>query len=141
MPTTDINDSNNNNTNGNKIPELDNDIVTNISKLQINVRISMIIVYHILYDDNNQNDIFKGIFEELLNVLITKYSIISNPIDENLADNSEKEGIDNAQEDKNEQNNLLNPMKKDQLETKIGDESKSNEEEKPRDEPKLVENS
>ncbi|CDU19727.1 uncharacterized protein PY17X_1310600 [Plasmodium yoelii] len=139
IPTSDINDSNNNNTNGNKIPELDNDIVINLSKLQINVRISMIVVYHILYDDNNQNDIFKGIFEELLNVLLTKYAIISNPVDENEANNPGKESIDNAQEDKNEQNDLLNPKEKEQLETKSSNESKSNEEEKPQDEPKPVE--
>ncbi|SCM11845.1 protein transport protein SEC7, putative [Plasmodium chabaudi adami] len=141
IPTDDINDSNNDNANENKIPELDNDIVANISKLQINVRISMIIVYHILYDDNNQNDVFNDIFEELLNVLLTKYAIISNPLDENEADHHEKEAIDDAQEDKNEQNDLLNTKEKEQPETKNDGELKTNEEEKPQEESKPVENS
>ncbi|SBT78505.1 protein transport protein SEC7, putative [Plasmodium ovale] len=54
--------------------EMDRDIFKSISKLQVNVRISMVLVFHVLYADNNQNDQFKNVFEELLNVLLTKYS-------------------------------------------------------------------
>ncbi|KAI4836843.1 Sec7 domain-containing protein ARFGEF [Plasmodium brasilianum] len=57
----------------NNLPNDDNEIFKSISKLQVNVRISIVIVYYILYSDNSQNDQFKNIFEELLNVLLTKY--------------------------------------------------------------------
>ncbi|CRH01497.1 protein transport protein SEC7, putative [Plasmodium relictum] len=62
--------------------DFENDVFKNILKLQANVRISISIVYYILYSDNSQNNQFKIIFEELLNVLLTKYNDNPDDLDE-----------------------------------------------------------
>ncbi|EUR62879.1 hypothetical protein PFBG_05484 [Plasmodium falciparum 7G8] len=111
--------------------ELDNDVVKNIKKLQLNVRISIVIVYYILYMDNNSNEQFKATFEELLNVLLTKYS--DNEHDENVEekkqndvkevqsnDNKDKSVVTSKNEDNTEKNednvNITNDKKEDNVE-------------------------
>ncbi|KYN96021.1 putative protein transport protein SEC7 [Plasmodium gaboni] len=81
--------------------ELDNDVVKNIKKLQLNVRISIVIVYYILYMDNNSNEQFKATFEELLNVLLTKYSDNEHvEKDEQKKENEVKEAQTNDDKEK-----------------------------------------
>ncbi|CRG94624.1 protein transport protein SEC7, putative [Plasmodium gallinaceum] len=88
--------------------DFDSDIFKNILKLQVNVRISISIVYYILYSDNSQNNQFKLIFEELLNVLLTKYNENPDEVNQNMKDD---EIITEKQE--NEHGNLQNEAIKD----------------------------
>ncbi|KJP87734.1 hypothetical protein AK88_02629 [Plasmodium fragile] len=90
--------------------ECDKEIIENISKLQINVRISVVIVYYIMYTDNNQNEQFKNIFEELLNVLLTKYSVKAESQD-NGADVSAKSENAHDQTDQQPENLPNEPSK------------------------------
>ncbi|CAG9473977.1 unnamed protein product [Plasmodium vivax] len=92
------------------LPECDQEVFKNISKLQVNVRISIVIVYYILYTDNNQNEQFKNIFEELLNVLLTKYSVKSEAPDGG-ADPSAKEKTAGDQTDQQPENLPNGPEK------------------------------
>ncbi|CAA9989721.1 protein transport protein SEC7, putative [Plasmodium knowlesi strain H] len=82
--------------------EGDKEVFNNILKLQVNVRISVVIVYYILYTDNNQNEQFKSIFEELLNVLLAKYSVKSESLDNGADPNAESKKADDQTEQKQE---------------------------------------